>query len=87
MVSPVFPSSPTDLLCGPRAIVCERFTQKKLLRQRKERARQFAVLQEHIADESVDLIYLDPPLDEKRFYSLLFRSSKVGESITRFPPR
>jgi 16S rRNA G966 N2-methylase RsmD len=29
------------------------------------------VLREHIADESVDLIYLDPPFNSKRDYNLL----------------
>jgi site-specific DNA-methyltransferase (adenine-specific) len=32
------------------------------------------VLREHIASESVDLIYLDPPFNSKRDYNLLFRS-------------
>ncbi len=32
------------------------------------------VLREHIADESVDLIYLDPPFNSKRDYNLLFKS-------------
>jgi 16S rRNA G966 N2-methylase RsmD len=30
------------------------------------------VLRQHIADESVDLIYLDPPFNSKRDYNLLF---------------
>jgi site-specific DNA-methyltransferase (adenine-specific) len=34
------------------------------------------VLREHVADESVDLIYLDPPLSSKRDYNLLFKSPK-----------
>ena len=34
------------------------------------------VLREHIADESVDLIYLDPPFNSKRDYNLLFKSQK-----------
>src|SRR3984893_17109380 len=34
------------------------------------------VLREHIADESVDLIYLDPPFNSKRDYNLLFKSPK-----------
>ncbi len=34
------------------------------------------VLREHIASESVDLIYLDPPFNSKRDYNLLFKSSK-----------
>jgi site-specific DNA-methyltransferase (adenine-specific) len=38
------------------------------------------VLREHIASESVNLIYLDPPLDEKCDYNLLFKSSKAVTS-------
>ena len=34
------------------------------------------VPREHIADESVDLIYLDPPFNSKRDYNLLFKSPK-----------
>jgi site-specific DNA-methyltransferase (adenine-specific) len=34
------------------------------------------VLREHIADESVDLIYLDPPFNSKRDYNLLFKTPK-----------
>ena len=34
------------------------------------------VLREHIANESVDLIYLDPPFNSKRDYNLLFKSPK-----------
>ena len=37
-----------------------------------------AVLREHIASESVDLIYLDPPFNSNRSYNVLFRS-KTGE--------
>jgi site-specific DNA-methyltransferase (adenine-specific) len=37
------------------------------------------VLREHIASESVDLIYLDPPFNSKRDYNLLFKSPK-GQS-------
>ena len=37
------------------------------------------VLREHVADESVDLIYLDPPFNSKRDYNLLFKSPK-GQS-------
>jgi site-specific DNA-methyltransferase (adenine-specific) len=32
------------------------------------------VLRDHIKDESVDLIYLDPPFNSKRDYNLLFKS-------------
>jgi adenine specific DNA methylase Mod len=34
------------------------------------------VLREQITDESVDLIYLDPPFNSKRDYNLLFKSPK-----------
>lgn len=34
------------------------------------------VLRESIKDESVDLIYLDPPFNSKRDYNLLFKSPK-----------
>lgn len=38
-----------------------------------------AVLREHVKDESVDLVYLDPPFNSKRDYNLLFKSPK-GEA-------
>ena len=38
------------------------------------------VLRESIADESVDLIYLDPPFNSKRDYNLLFKTPKGQES-------
>ena len=38
------------------------------------------VLRDHIATESVDLIYLDPPFNSKRDYNLLFKSPKGHES-------
>ena len=34
------------------------------------------VLREHIADESVDLVYLDPPFNSNATYNVLFRSPK-----------
>ena len=34
------------------------------------------VLRDHIAHESIDLIYLDPPFNSKRDYNLLFKSPK-----------
>ena len=34
-----------------------------------------AVLREHIADESVDLIYLDPPFNSNAGYNVLFKSA------------
>ncbi len=33
----------------------------------------FSVLQAHIADESVDLVYLDPPFNSNRDYNVLFK--------------
>ena len=45
------------------------------------------ILREHIADESIDLIYLDPPFNSKRDYNLLFKTPKGHESdaqITAF---
>ncbi len=38
------------------------------------------VLREHIKDETVDLIYLDPPFNSKRDYNLLFKSPKGEKS-------
>ena len=37
------------------------------------------IFREHIADESVDLIYLDPPFNSKRDYNLpiLFKSDRL----------
>ena len=45
------------------------------------------VLREHIAAESVDLVYLDPPFNSKRDYSVLFKTPKGHSSeaqITTF---
>lgn len=45
------------------------------------------ILREHIADASVDLIYLDPPFNSKRDYNLLFKTPKGHASdaqITAF---
>jgi site-specific DNA-methyltransferase (adenine-specific) len=39
------------------------------------------VLREHIASESIDLIYLDPPFNSKRDYNLLFKSPE-GDTST-----
>jgi DNA modification methylase len=33
------------------------------------------ILRDHIADESIDLIYLDPPFNSNRSYNVLFRES------------
>src|SRR5574340_1703967 len=45
------------------------------------------VLREHLADESVDLIYLDPPFNSARSYNVLFRDESGVDSeaqITAF---
>lgn len=39
-----------------------------------------AILREHLADESVDLIYLDPPFNSNASYNVLFKSPKGHES-------
>jgi site-specific DNA-methyltransferase (adenine-specific) len=38
------------------------------------------VLREHVADASVDLIYLDPPFNSKRDYNLLFKSPNPAKA-------
>ena len=38
------------------------------------------VLRQHIPDESIDLIYLDPPFNSKRSYNVLFRESSGAAS-------
>jgi site-specific DNA-methyltransferase (adenine-specific) len=35
------------------------------------------VLREHIADASVDLIYLDPPFNSNATYNVLFNNDKL----------
>lgn len=35
------------------------------------------ILQRYIADESIDLIYLDPPFNSNRDYNVLFKEGKV----------
>jgi site-specific DNA-methyltransferase (adenine-specific) len=45
------------------------------------------ILRNHVADESIDLVYLDPPFNSKRDYNLLFKSPKGQQSeaqITAF---
>lgn len=39
-----------------------------------------AILREHIADESVDLIYLDPPFNSNATYNVLFRAPSGEQS-------
>jgi len=45
------------------------------------------VMREHIADESVDLVYLDPPWNSARDYNVLFKQARKDENqaqITAF---
>ncbi len=44
------------------------------------------VLREHLAEESVDLIYLDPPSNSKRDYNLLFKSPKGARRDSLYEP-
>jgi 16S rRNA G966 N2-methylase RsmD len=36
------------------------------------------VLRKHVADESVDLVYLDPPFNSKRDYNVIFKGDYSG---------
>ena len=48
------------------------------------------ILRDNIRDETVDLIYLDPPFNSKSNYNVLFKSPKGHEShaqITAFEQR
>ena len=45
-----------------------------------------AVLREHVADESVDLVYLDPPFNSNASYNVLFREKTGEESPPRSAP-
>ncbi len=45
------------------------------------------ILRDYIKDESVDLIYLDPPFNSNRNYNVLFRNESESDSesqITAF---
>ena len=39
-----------------------------------------AILREHIPDQSIDLIYLDPPFNSNRSYNVLFKEESGKES-------
>src|SRR5688572_6860921 len=39
-----------------------------------------AVLREHVKDESVDLVYLDPPFNSQATYNVLFKSPTGTQS-------
>ena len=44
------------------------------------------ILRECIADESVDLVYLDPPFSSSRSYNVLFKDERGGNPKPRSPP-
>ena len=41
------------------------------------------ILREHIPSESVDLVYLDPPFNSNRSYSMLFWDEQGVESLAQ----
>jgi site-specific DNA-methyltransferase (adenine-specific) len=43
------------------------------------------ILREHIKDESVDLIYLDPPFNSNRNYNVLFKDESGTEADWQIP--
>lgn len=47
------------------------------------------ILREYLPDESIDLIYLDPPFNSSRSYNVLFRDESGKEAdaqITKLQP-
>ena len=42
-----------------------------------------AILREHVEDESVDLVYLDPPFNSNASYNVLFRAPSGAQSRRR----
>jgi len=40
-----------------------------------------AILRDYIEDESVDLIYLDPPFNSNATYNVLFKTPGGGETM------
>ncbi len=41
------------------------------------------VLREHVADESVDLVYLDPPFNSNATYNVLFKERSGEDSAAQ----
>ena len=44
------------------------------------------ILRHHIASESIDLIYLDPPFNSNRNYNVLFKEKSGGPHHPKFKP-
>jgi len=45
----------------------------------------FLILREYIADEGIDLIYLDPPFNSNRCYNVLFKDESGQDSDAQIP--
>ncbi len=43
------------------------------------------VLRKHVADESVDLVYLDPPFNSNRGYNVIFNRRDTIAALKRRP--
>jgi len=43
------------------------------------------ILREHVADESVDLVYLDPPFNSNANYNVLFKENAASIHTLRSP--
>ena len=43
------------------------------------------ILRQHVAAESVDLVYLDPPFNSNASYNVLFRERSGEESAAQTP--
>ena len=45
------------------------------------------ILREYIEDESVDLVYLDPPFNSNATYNVLFKTPATGGGMTEVKRR
>ncbi len=45
------------------------------------------ILREHVADESADLVYLDPPFNSNANYNVLFGQKQSSEAGAQVPGR
>lgn len=45
------------------------------------------IMKEHIKDESVELIYLDPPFQSGRNYNIIFKPEKDGIKAISLKPQ
>ncbi|MFH0765370.1 MAG: DNA methyltransferase, partial [Calditrichota bacterium] len=42
-----------------------------------------SIMREHLKDESVDLIYLDPPFNSRRAYNIIFKDQKGKQAASQ----